>query len=142
MRKSEAHIHNATFRFHKWTEMSLGSLGHRSKWDIDKYKHIVPPQAEQPFAIREGNQKTLLSILVDGTTEILTSFYHPLVRQVLGEHYELWELLKEGKEDYTSILFYDKPGMTRVLLKITVSHFFLNGLLFSCCRRKQKPTTF
>lgn len=57
MRKSEARIHNATFTSHKWTEISSWSPGHRSKWDIDKCKYRISPQAEESLAVWEGNQE-------------------------------------------------------------------------------------
>lgn len=70
------------------------------KRDTDKYKYIGLPQAEQPLAVNQGT-KTV--IVYPCPTKIGTSFYHFLVRKVLREHYELWELLKEGRKDYTNI---------------------------------------
>lgn len=57
MRKSEARIHNATFTSHKWTEISSGSPGHRSKWDTDKYKYIgTPPRQNNHLLFGRGTK--------------------------------------------------------------------------------------
>lgn len=136
MRKSEARIHNATFTSHKWTEISSWSPGHRSSETQTNINIQDLPPGRITTCCLGGEPRTLLSILVDGTTELVTSFYPP--------HNSYWEntvncgnCLRKGEE--TTQIFYDKPGTTHILLKITLSHFFLKGLLFSCCRRKQKP---
>lgn len=137
MRKSEARIHNVTFTSHKRTEISSWSPGHRSKWDTDKYKYMgSPPRQNNHLLFGRGTKNfTVYPCRWDYRTFNL----------LLPPHNSYWENTVNcgncsRKGEKTTQIFYVMPGTTHVLLKITLSHFFLKGLLFSCCRRKQKPT--